>query len=184
MEKSKRGVPVVTLTIMLACCLAMVEGSQSSGNQNRKACLVKDAYGLCTRCNSEYHLEDNLCYLCSNACKRCADRHQCSACFSGYRIDQRGKCYWIIYDVVFFVSLAFVGLLAVAILGVALSGENKHLLIKTLVGDDFKMPAKTKAKSEPLQATSQQPPIDRETTAPSLMMHTESKSSLTSINKL
>ena len=133
------------LILVLGTILQSVQSTPSSDtNQNRKKCLSTDAYGLCTLCSKEFFLEDNLCYLCSNSCKLCADRNRCAKCFDGYRLDANGKCIWQVFDLVVYSNMAF-GLIIVAILLFGAICSFKSPLPKILAGDDFEMPASSKS---------------------------------------
>jgi predicted amidophosphoribosyltransferase len=103
--------------------------------QNRKKCLKEDDNGLCIKCNLEFYLEDNLCYLCSDACKQCLDRNTCGVCFKGYRLRSDGLCVWSVYDYIFYFNIFMAAvILSIVIYGVFFS--KKKPLLAVLSGDD------------------------------------------------
>ena len=131
------GNPKLVLCVILSIQLiAMLGSAQASGNQNRKSCLKLNAYGLCVMCNREFFLEDNLCYLCSNACKKCESRDTCASCFRGYRIDKDGKCIWVVFYATLYLTLGFIGLIILILIGGAVFAKKFNIL-KMLAGDDF-----------------------------------------------
>lgn len=140
--------------LMASIVFIALVGSSSSlpssdVNQNRKKCLATDAYGLCTMCNNEFYLEDNLCYLCSNSCKKCFSRERCDVCYSGYVKGDDGKCTWMVFNLVVYFNMTFALLIVCLLLFGALC-SSKPALSKILAGDDFALPKSS--KSTPTQS--------------------------------
>ena len=92
---------------MILMALLVSGFSCGSTNSNRQKCLQYDSNGLCIECNSEFFLENNLCYLCSNACLNCHDKSHCGQCMTGYRLTADKKCFWKTYDVLLVLNGAF-----------------------------------------------------------------------------
>jgi hypothetical protein len=133
--------------VMLAALLTCKPVSaDSSSIENRKKCLARDEYGLCTKCNIEYYLEDNLCYLCSNACKKCLTTDRCETCMRGYILQSDGKCEWMVFKYIYTINGAFIGLIfIIAAYGLCL--QNKKPFIKVLAGDDDGENSRTPSQS-------------------------------------
>lgn len=137
MGDRKRSRASHTLISMLV--LISMISLEVSANQNRKSCLKENSYGLCIKCNREFFLEDNLCYLCSDGCNRCGSRDRCADCFNGYRIDKNGKCLWVVFDITLYCTVIFAGLTLFFLVAGAVLGRRTNLL-SMLSGDDFSMP--------------------------------------------
>jgi hypothetical protein len=141
--------------ILLLLGVARADDNQE-GLQNRVSCLQRDSFGLCTKCNYEYYLQDNLCYLCSNACKSCASPTTCSQCMKGYRLNAEGGCDWILFDLMLLFNIFFITLLFVTgIMGWLFA--SKQTLLMDLAGDSV-----GKAKKEEANKSPQQTSIDED----------------------
>lgn len=142
----------ITCILMLALFAKVRADDSADGPQNRVKCLERDSFGLCTKCNYEYFLQDNLCYLCSNACKSCLSPTTCSYCMKGYRLSAEGKCEWILFDVMLLFNIFFIALIMiVGILGWIFGA--KQTLLKDLAGDTLGMVKKEDAVKSPMQTS-------------------------------
>jgi hypothetical protein len=122
------------------------------GQQNRVNCLQRDSFGLCIKCNYEYYLQDNLCYLCSNACKLCQSPTICSQCMKGYRLSAEGKCEWVLFDLMMFFNIFFIGLLFfTGIMGWVFG--PKQTLLMVLAGDTLGKTKKEEGSKSPQQTS-------------------------------
>lgn len=124
---------------MMYVCVVymMVCGIVCSGIENRQSCIAKDDYGLCVRCNIEYYLEDNVCYLCSNACKKCESIDRCEVCMNGYRLSSDGQCVWAVVRYMYMFNAAFCIVILLLVVYLIISYKNKNIF-KILAGDDVK----------------------------------------------
>lgn len=132
--------------LVLALLASGALSAASSSIENRKKCLARDEYGLCTKCNIEYYLEDNICYLCSNACKKCSSSDRCGVCMRGYLLQSNGKCEWLVFSYIYIINGVFIG----AIFFIVVYGfcsRNKKSFIKVLAGDDEISELKTPVQS-------------------------------------
>jgi hypothetical protein len=123
---------VILVTALLA---SGTVSAMSSSIENRKKCLAKDEYGLCTKCNIEYFLEDNICYLCSNACKKCLTTNTCEVCMRGYVLQSDGKCEWLVFKYIYTINGVFIGMIfIIAVYGFC--RRNNKPFISVLAGDE------------------------------------------------
>ena len=126
-----------TLKVILVTALLTpgTLSAASSSIENRKKCLARDEYGLCTKCSIEYFLEDNICYLCSNACKKCSTADRCETCMRGYVLQSDGKCEWLVFNYIYTINGFFITIIFfIAVYGFCT--RNKQPFIKVLAGDD------------------------------------------------
>lgn|SRR3990167_807284 len=139
-------------TVLLILSVSIKADDAGDGPQNRVKCLESDSFGLCTKCNYEYFLQDNLCYLCSNACKSCSSPTTCNFCMKGYRLSAEGKCEWILFDVMLLFNLFFIALIMiVGVLGWIFGA--KQTLLMDLAGDTLGMTKKEDTIKSPMQTS-------------------------------
>ena len=144
----------LSVVLLLGLLLTSVANTQDSSDvaQNRIKCLEHDSFGLCMKCNYEYFLQDNLCYLCSNACRNCLSPTVCGECRTSYRLSAEGKCEWILFDIMLLFNLFFFGLIiVVGVIGWVFG--SKETLLMSLAGDSIGMAKKEDSVKSPQQTS-------------------------------